>query len=124
MPQVSEDAIGIVRQAELFDEITAVQGREPLVVDSADVLQNPGAVLEKLCAGLDVPWLPEAMLQWPTGRRDSDGVWAPHWYQNVEKSTGFGSYSKPDLSLSHEQEALADAMRPYYLRLAGHRLTA
>ena len=28
----------------------------------------------------------ESMLAWPKGRRASDGVWAPAWYEAVEKS--------------------------------------
>lgn len=122
MPRLSEDDIGIVRQAELFDEITAIQGLPPLVVDSADVLRDPAAVLEKLCAGLGVPWLPDAMLSWPPGRRESDGVWAPHWYQNVESSTGFGKHRHRDPQVPAQHEALAKRMQSYYLRLAEHRL--
>ena len=30
------------------------------------------------------------MLSWPAGRRETDGVWAPAWYDAVERSTGFG----------------------------------
>ena len=33
------------------------------------------------------------MLAWPAGPRDTDGVWAPHWYAGVEASTGFAPYS-------------------------------
>ena len=29
------------------------------------------------------------MLSWPKGGRDTDGVWATHWYTNVINSTGF-----------------------------------
>jgi hypothetical protein len=32
------------------------------------------------------------MLSWPAGRRDTDGVWAKHWYDVVERSTGFEPY--------------------------------
>ncbi len=33
---------------------------------------------------LGVPFL-DAMLSWPAGRRDTDGVWAKYWYANVEE---------------------------------------
>jgi hypothetical protein len=59
------------------------------VVDADDILRAPGAVLRALCASLDVAFDP-AMLSWPSGRRATDGVWAPHWYASVEASTGFG----------------------------------
>lgn len=124
MPEVSEDAIGIVRQAELFEEISTVTGSPPLVVDSADILRDPAAVLEQLCARLGVDWLPDSMLRWPAGRRDSDGVWASHWYQSVEASTGFARYQPKEIALSGEHRALADAMAPHYQALARHRLRA
>lgn len=122
MPSVSEEAIGIVRQAELFEEITSITGQEPLVIDSTDVLKNPGAVLGELCDRLGVERLPERMLHWPTGRRDSDGIWAPHWYQSVEASTGFAPYTNRQPTLSGKHLALAEAMTPYYQSLATRRL--
>ena len=39
-------------------------------------------MLRALCAALGVPF-DAAMLSWPAGPRDSDGVWAPHWYAGV-----------------------------------------
>jgi hypothetical protein len=81
--------IGFVQQRELFDAVADRAGRAPPVVDAADILANPAATLEKLCAALDVPYT-AAMLRWPAGRRPTDGVWAPAWYQAVERSTGFG----------------------------------
>ena len=36
------------------------------------------------------------MLSWPSGKRDSDGVWAPYWYSEVEKTTAFQPYPKKE----------------------------
>lgn len=122
MPSVDKDAIGIVRQAQLFDEISAVTGRPPAVIDSNDVLADPAGVLAATCKALEVPWLPDSMLDWPAGRRDSDGVWASHWYQNVERSTGFGSSPAGAPQLAPEHYELADAMSVHYQKLAKYRL--
>ena len=121
MPVVSEDAIGIVRQEELYNEITDIIGYQPAVIDSNDVLRDPAGVLEKLCKQLGVSWHADAMLHWPPGRRDSDGVWASHWYQSVETSTGFAAYDPRVIDLSSEHAALAEKMLPYYQRLASLR---
>ena len=43
MPSVTEDDIGIVRQRELYDEVS-VLGERPAVLDSADVLADPEGV--------------------------------------------------------------------------------
>ena len=32
------------------------------------------------------------MIKWPSGDRNSDGIWHIHWYESVKKSTGFNSY--------------------------------
>jgi hypothetical protein len=122
MPVVSEDAIGIVRQAELFEEIAAITGAMPAVIDSADVLRDPEGILCQLCHALNVSWEASAMLSWPAGSRTSDGVWAPHWYQSVEASTGFAPYRPRQPKLAGDARALAEAMAPCYQRLAEHRL--
>lgn len=122
MPHIDADAIGIERQAELFDEIATITGRPPAVIDSNDVLRDPAAVLGQLCAYLDVAFDEQAMLHWPAGRRVSDGAWASHWYHKVEQSTGFDEYRPGKLQLAQEHRALADAMHPVYERLAALRL--
>jgi hypothetical protein len=83
------------------------------VVDSDDLLRDPETALRRLCAALDVPF-DAAMLAWPAGPRDSDGVWAPHWYASVEASTGFGPYRETPPDLPEHLQPLAEACRPYY----------
>ena len=60
------------------------------VVDAADILRDPAAVLRRLCTALGLAFDP-AMLRWPPGPRDTDGVWAPYWYAAVQASTGFAT---------------------------------
>ncbi len=62
------------------------------------------------------------MLAWPSGPRDSDGVWAPHWYDAVWASTGFEPYRPRDVHLDAAGEAVAAACRPAYERLHDARL--
>jgi hypothetical protein len=114
--------IGFVRQRELFDREADRGGQAPPVLDADDVLGNPHAALTWLCARLDIPFT-EHMLHWPAGRRDSDGVWAPVWYDAVEKSTGFaaGRDPAPLPALGDEIQAIADAARPHYEHLARFR---
>ncbi|MEM7565962.1 MAG: HAD family hydrolase, partial [Pseudomonadota bacterium] len=65
-----------------------------------------------------------AMLSWPAGPRESDGVWAPAWYDAVLASTGFGPPPPPfdPAGLSAEHRRLADAAQPLYERLKAHAL--
>lgn len=92
------------------------------VLDSADLLRAPEPMLRALCAALDVPFDP-AMLSWPAGPRDTDGVWAPHWYDGVWRSTGFGPYREQQTQLPPELEPLAERCRPFYEEMSAHRLT-
>lgn len=115
------DDFGLEKQAEFFDREADRLGHAPPVIDANDVLADPEAVLSKLCRALDIQWDP-AMLSWEPGRRATDGVWATHWYNAVEKSTGFGEPETQPVELPAEAQRLADRIRPYYERLAEHRL--
>lgn len=120
---VSEEDIGITRQRALFEEISAITGKRPPVVDAGEVLANPATMMSKLCVALDVPVEVPAMTAWPAGSRDSDGVWASHWYHAVEASTGFG---KPMDSRKLEDQSaieLSNRMQEHYQALYRYRLT-
>lgn len=114
--------IGVERQAELFEREADRLGNAPPVVEGVDVLADPRGALGRLCAALGIPFS-EAMLAWPAGRRDSDGVWAPAWYDAVERSTGFEppKASEPPM-LDDTLRRVADQARPYYERLAAFAL--
>ncbi|HEY2069950.1 MAG TPA: hypothetical protein VGG48_10385 [Rhizomicrobium sp.] len=115
--------IGFVQQAELFDREAQRLGHAPPVIESADVLKDPRGMMGALCAALGIPFS-ERMLAWPAGRRDSDGVWAPAWYDAVERSTGFsGPRETAKPALSEHLRPIAEAARPYYDRLVAHRIS-
>ena len=122
MPTVTAEDIGIVRQWELFKTISDLTGTRPPVIDSTDVLNAPEAVLQRLCAALDVPWTEGEMTAWPPGPRPSDGVWAGHWYQSVWASTGFSQTDSGAKELTGAERALAEDMRRYYEAIAAFRL--
>ncbi len=115
--------LGFEMQARLFDTVAEQTGATPPVFDARDVLENPDKSLRTLCAVVGVDFS-ERMLHWPSGPRESDGVWAEHWYDSVRASTGFAPYRPREISLSGELQRLADTSRPHYERLYRHRCLA
>lgn len=122
--EVTLEDIGFVRQSEIFDFVADHTAETPIVIEAEQVLNDPEAVLRSLCHALGIGFS-ERMLRWPQGRRSSDGVWAPAWYDAVERSTEFARPRRSDdrNDLADELKRIADAARPYYDRLARHRLT-
>jgi len=114
---------GLEKQAEFFLAEADRLGHAPPVIDANDVLANPQGILSRLCAALDLSWDP-AMLHWAPGRRDTDGVWGEHWYGAVERSTGFGQPETDPVELPPDAQTVAGRCRPYYERLAEHRIQA
>jgi hypothetical protein len=120
-PDAAAWELGFEQQARLFDHVCDRLGAAPPVIDADDVLKNPTGILTALCARLRIPFS-RRMLRWPPGPRRSDGVWAPHWYAAVERSTGFAPWRAHENRLSDFQRRLADQCQAYYERLLPHRL--
>ena len=117
---VTPDDIGLLQQAGLYEYLCDA-GKAPPVIDAGDFLRAPDAHLLALCDWLGIPFS-DCMLHWPAGPRDSDGIWAPHWYERVWASTGFETAQEKTSSLTPEYEAVADACMPTYDRLHALRL--
>jgi len=118
----SYSGIGFLEQAQLFDQAAEAMGRAPPVVDAEAILENPRQVLGKLCGEIGIAFS-AAMLSWPPGLRNTDGVWAAHWYDAVKRSTGFGEpRPTPRLEDSALQRLEAEAI-PIYERLAAYALS-
>ena len=109
--------LGLRQQAEIFETFGGP------VVDSRDLLTDPEGMLRALCRALDVPF-DDRMLSWPAGPRDSDGVWAPYWYDSVYASTGFAPYRPPADPLPDRLEPLAERCLPYFSRLHEYRISS
>lgn len=122
-PNANVDDTGLPQQWEMFTRMREQTGTIPAVIDSRDVLENPRGVLTELCETVGVAFL-EEMLSWLPGPRDTDGVWAPHWYAAVETSTGFGPYRPKDEEVPPSHLGVLRECEAYYAQLYEFRLTA
>jgi hypothetical protein len=116
METLSPEAMGFPQQEALWSRLAALPGAPPRVVDADRILADPARVLQRLCAALGLDWDP-AMLAWRAGPHPADGAWAPHWYDAVWRSTGFGPAPGPLPELAGEASRIAGGAVPAYERL-------
>jgi hypothetical protein len=88
----------------------------PPVIDAKDVLQNPERVLRLLCRAVGIEF-DYAMLSWPPGLRDSDGIWAEYWYDEVARSTSFQPYRSKASSVPEQFREIHERCRECYQEL-------
>jgi Sulfotransferase domain len=134
-PEPELEDLGFVQQCEIFNFVREkvgtsrreVRGRRnvpslPIVVDARDVLENPERILRILCDAIGVPF-DVAMLSWPPGLRDSDGIWAKYWYDDVARSTSFQPYQPREGIIPNRLREIYERCRECYERLYQHRLS-
>lgn len=117
IPNPTADQMGLRQQVDIFNFIHKETGKAPPVIASRDVLLDPRQTLSKLCDVIDIPF-DDAMLSWEAGRRETDGIWADHWYASVEKSTGFMAYRDDDRVLPDHLKPIYDECLPMYEQMA------
>jgi hypothetical protein len=122
-PHATAEDIGVPQEAALYEEIAARSGAAPPVIDADEFLKNPEGHLRALCTLLQIPFTGR-MLHWPAGSRSSDGVWAPHWYDTVLKSSGFEQWHARDLHIPEMHRTLIDGCMPAYEHLYSRRMLA
>ena len=119
-------ATGLPQQVEIFDHVVRSTGRIPPVVDCCrPARRHPSRCCAHCAPRSEVEFSPR-MLSWPPGPRATDGVWAKHWYERVERSTGFEPQA-PARACGSSLGRLAEIeqeCRPLYARLRAHRLRA
>ncbi len=119
--EVAADDLGYARQLEYADRVAQMTGKAPVVLDSADILRDPETHLRALCAALDIPW-DAGMLSWQSGQRETDGIWASHWYGRVIETTEFGAAESAMIKLGKSGQAIADQCRDAYAQLSEMRI--
>ena len=84
---IDSNDLGYPSQLRLLNYIKT-SNKKILVIDAKDLSEKPEIILKKICKKINIPFT-EKMLNWPKGRRVSDGIWEKIWYKNVKSSTSF-----------------------------------
>jgi hypothetical protein len=117
----SVEDVGFLHQTEIFELVRASDGSVPPVLDARDVLENPRRILGLLCDAVGVSFT-DRMLSWPTGLRETDGIWAKHWYSEVANSTGFQPYTAKLPKVPERLHSIYERSLEIYRRLREYRL--
>lgn len=120
IPDTTIEDTGFPELIEILESLLAA-GEEPIVIDTRILLADPTSVLTEMCHRLGLEF-DEAMLSWPAGPKPEDGVWAPHWYDGVHKSTGWQPYVDKGAELLPGVELALEQALPMYERLLPYRI--
>jgi hypothetical protein len=113
--------LGFAQQVEIFDWVRRHIDQRPPIIDAKDVLENPERILRLLCEATGVDF-DGAMLSWPPGLRETDGIWAKDWYEEVAGSTSFRPYHPKNELVPDRLCEIHDRCRECYDRLYAERL--
>ena len=113
--------LGFIQQAEILDSVRIRTGSIPPIVDAKDVLENPERMLRLVCEAVGIEFS-ESMLSWPPGLRQTDGIWARHWYGEVAKTTSFQPYRARQSKVPAHLREIYDRCSEYYDRFYEYRL--
>ena len=120
-PDPELEDLGFVQQCEVFDFVRERTNSVPPVVDAKEILENPEQNLRLLCEAIGVEF-DKAMLSWPPGLRETDGIWAKHWYDAVARSTSFEPYKPREGDVPESLREIYKRCKECYEQLFKHRL--
>jgi hypothetical protein len=121
-PDTKVRSIGFELLHEIYTAVAERTGRQPVVIDAADLAQNPEGTVKAYCAATGIPFIPEA-LSWQPAQRPE---WQPsrRWHETVAASTGFGAVPARSATLPDAvTEQYLRPHLPYYEALHARRLT-
>jgi hypothetical protein len=113
--------LGFMQQVEIFDFVRSGTKSTPPVLDAKDVLENPLRMLRLLCDAVGVEFS-DSMISWPPGLRETDGIWARHWYGEVAKTTSFQPYRPRHTKVPAHLQKIYERCHECYERLYRYRL--
>jgi len=120
-PEPTLEDLGYIQQQKIFEFVREETGAVPAIIDAKDVLQDPERTLRRLCDAVGVEF-DKAMLSWAPGLRETDGIWAKYWYDEVARSTSFQPYKPKEGLVPDRLREIYEQCRKCYEELYQHRI--
>lgn len=128
-PDISLSEIGFEELHTLYNRIADREGKAPVVLDSDELLANPGAAMAAYCDAIGIPFVAEA-LSWEEKvdeNKDRDVTWNNDehgFHDSLKASTGLKPQKRdyPPLESSADMLRLYKTSKPHYDALYKHRL--
>jgi len=121
IPNPTIEDTGLTQQIELFKHVSQRTKTTPPVLDARQVLENPRQALGMLCEATNIEF-DEAMLEWPAGSRETDGIWEKFWYERIATTTSFCSYASKEEEVPEHLLSLLDQCNALYAWIFEQRL--
>lgn len=119
-PDVTYNQLGFGNLDAIYQTVTRLTSQKPAIIDSADLVRDPAAIIRLWCRKTGLPFNAGALAWAPQSRSE----WAPsdRWHHQVATSTGFHS----DLGETSPTapDPLARGHMETYWRLHAARLNA
>ena len=109
---INIDDVGFKKQYEIFNKLK--KNKVNYTVINADmILKDPSKIIKKLCNKLKIRFT-KKMLNWPKGKRTSDGIWSQVWYKNVQLSNSFSKFKKEKYNVPKKYKNIYEESLKYY----------
>ena len=116
-----ESLIGFTQLKRIFNFTKENSDLSPVVIDAKDILSSPSRSLSALCQALKIDYS-DKMLSWEKGYRDTDGIWASHWYDSVVNTTEFIFTPRDNENIPREYQDIYRRSMDIYEELYDYRI--
>ena len=112
--------LGFTAQLKIF-KIILSNGEKPIVINADDLSLNPNKVIRTLCSKLNISFN-QKMIEWPQGKRETDGIWGEIWYHNVQLSTNFTKLKKNNTKIPEKYNSIYQECFKIYKELNSYNI--
>ena len=122
---VTSEEIGLEQLAGIYNRVTKISGKPPVVVDADDLEDNPEGIMAAYCDALGIPFIPES-LTWEEEHKEEWDIWK-EWHKDAARSTGIKKNMETfevTVGNSDHLKAYYEYHRPFYEKMYDKRIVA